>query len=85
MFHTNLLCPKEQEGRLESLYSKVTVNCILKTINGLYKSTKEFTDENDTLIRVILSFGICCTKDNCPSTKSCYKTSLENERNKCFQ
>ena len=27
-----------------------------------------WVDGSDTLIRVILSFGICCTKDNCPST-----------------
>lgn len=33
--------------------------------------------ESDTLIRIILSFRICCTKDDGPGTKSCYKTSLE--------
>lgn len=35
--------------------------------------------ESDTLIGIIMSFRICCTKDDSSSTKSRYKASLKNK------
>lgn len=42
-----------------------------------YMKAMKILFEVDTLIGIILPFGICSTEDDCLCAKSCYKASLQ--------